>query len=98
MELTPAPAGADPMFLIKPFTFAVDLYPRAVDQQVQGLVPLDPLRQHPQSATTPAERGVVRDRQVNIEQADNRSHRSLGLTQRLVKHQAKGQTGLNRHV
>ena len=37
MQIVPAPAGSDPVFLIKPFNFGVDLHPRAVDEQVQRL-------------------------------------------------------------
>jgi hypothetical protein len=56
MQLAPTSARADPMFLIEPFALAVNLHPGAVDQQMQGLVPLDTLWQNLQPTAALAER------------------------------------------
>jgi hypothetical protein len=84
------------VFLVEPFAFAVELHARAVDEQVQWLVSLDPLRQNLQSATAPAERRVVGDPDLDSEQIRDRSQCTLGLAQRLMQHQVKRQSGLKR--
>jgi hypothetical protein len=43
MQLVPAPARADAMFLIDPFARAVNLQTGAVDQQMQWFCAVDPL-------------------------------------------------------
>jgi hypothetical protein len=62
---------------------------------MQGFVPLDTLWQNRQSTAAPAECCVIRDREIDAKQAHDRSHRPLGLAERLVKNQTKRQPGLD---
>jgi hypothetical protein len=68
------------VFLIKPFALAIDLQACAVDQKVQWLGSIDPLRQDRQTATSTAQRGVIGDCDVNFEHVGDRSEQTLGLS------------------
>ena len=83
------------MFLIEPLARAVNLQARAVDEKVQRLAGVDPVRQNRQAAAAAAQRRVVRDRDIDLEHIGDRPQQTLGLTQRLVEHQAERQTGLD---
>jgi hypothetical protein len=98
MQFAPASARPGPVLLVKPFAFAVDLHTFTVDKQMQRLVRPNALQQNLQLVATPTERGVVGDPDLDAEQIRDRSQRTLGLTQRLTQHQAKGQSRLNGDV
>ena len=83
------------MLLIEPLAFAVGLQTGAVDQKVQWLIRVEPFGQDCQTTTTATERGVIGDGDINIEHLDDRPQQTLSLTQRLMKHQAERQAGLD---
>jgi hypothetical protein len=65
MQLPPATARPAAMLLIQPFAFAVNLQATAVDQEMQRLVVVDPLRQDCQPAATTTQSGMVRDGDID---------------------------------
>ena len=54
VQLAPAAARPDPMFLIQPFALAIYLEARAVDEEMQRLVAINPFQQDRQAAATTA--------------------------------------------
>ena len=54
-----------------------------------------PLEQDCQATTAAAEGGMIGDGNIDPEHIGNRTQKTFGLTQRLVEHQAKRETGLN---
>src|ERR1700722_5151880 len=67
MQLAPAPARADAVFLIEPLALAVNLQAGAVDQQMQWLCGVDSLRQDRQAATAAAQCGMIGNSDVDLE-------------------------------
>ena len=83
------------MFLIEPLALAIDLEASAVDEEMQRLVAPEPVRQDRQVASAAAQRRVIRDSDIDLEHSGDRPQQALGLTQRLMKHQAERQAGLD---
>jgi hypothetical protein len=67
----------------------------AIDEKMQWLFMTNRRRQDGQTATTAAQRCVIRDSDIELERISDRSQQAFGLTQRLVEHQAKRETGLD---
>jgi hypothetical protein len=67
----------------------------SVHEQMQRLVTVDPGRQNRQAAASSAEGRVIRDGDIDAEHVGDRSQHALGLTQRLMKHQAKREARLD---
>src|SRR5216110_2926372 len=95
MQLAPPAARSDTMFLIQPFALAVNLEARAVDEKMQRFVTTDPAWQDRQPAAPPAQSRVIGDSDIDMEHRGDRAQQALGLTQRLMKHQAKRETCLD---
>ena len=62
VQLAPAAARPDTMFLIQPFALAVNLEAGAVDEEMQRLVAIDPVWQDRQAAAATAQGRVIGDR------------------------------------
>src|SRR3984957_20146192 len=95
MQLAPSPARPDTVFLVEPFALAVDLEAGAVDQKVQWLRMIDSFWQDGQTAAATAKRRMIRDGNMDPEHIGDRTKQPLGLTERLVEHQAKCEAGLD---
>src|SRR5512134_2112171 len=95
VQLPPAAARPESVFLIEPFTLAVNLQAGAVDEKMQWLVAVDPLWQDRQAATPTTQSRVIRDGDSDLEHVGNRSQHALGLTQRLMEYQAQREAGLD---
>ena len=54
VQLAPAAARPDAVFLIQPFALAINLEASAVDEEMQRLVAVDPFRQDRQAAAATA--------------------------------------------
>jgi hypothetical protein len=67
----------------------------AIDKAMQGLLATDRLWQNGQTSTPAAQRGVSGDGNIDVEHIGNRSQQAFGLPQRLVKHQAQHEAGLD---
>src|SRR4029077_19460853 len=91
MKLPPPPTRPYAVLLIEPFAFAVYLEASAVDQEMQWLGVLDAFRQYRQPAAATAECGVIRNGDIDLEHIGDRAKQSLGLTERLMEHQAERQ-------
>src|SRR5215207_8693915 len=89
MQLTPGPAGSAVLFAI-PFPFPEQLQARAVEQQVQGAVWGNMRPAVGEAATAPAQGGVVRNRELEPEQAQHAAGEALGLAQAQVEDDPQG--------
>jgi hypothetical protein len=67
----------------------------SVDEKMQWLIAIDPLWQDRQTATPATQGRVIRNGDADPEHGGNRSQHALGLTQRLVEHQAKREASLD---
>ena len=97
MQLPPGPAATTVSFLI-PFALSEQFQPGAVDDQVSGSV-RDHIR--PPITKTPAtsaERGVIGDAEIELQQAKHTAGECLGLAQGKVKHRAQDQHHLDRQI
>src|ERR1700739_2008317 len=95
VQLAPPPTRPDTVFLVEPFALAINLEAGAVDQKVQWLRTIDSLGQDGQTAAATAQRRMIRDGNLDPEPIGDRTKQSLGLTERLVEHQAKREAGLD---
>src|SRR5690349_86685 len=73
MQLAPAAARPDAVFLIQPFALAVDLETGAVDEKMQWLIAVDPLWQDRQTPTPATQGRVIRNCDADPEHGGNRS-------------------------
>jgi hypothetical protein len=62
---------------------------------MQWLRTVTPHRQDCQATTATAEGRIIGDGDIDPEHVGDRTQKTFGLTQRLVEHQAKRETGLN---
>jgi hypothetical protein len=67
VQLAPSPARPNAVFLIKPFSLAVNLHTCAVDKKMQWLRTIKPLEQDCQSTTATAEGGMIWDGNIDSE-------------------------------
>src|SRR5580698_7136320 len=95
VQLAPPPARTNAVLLIEPFALAVNLQARAVDQKMQWLVTVNSLRQDREIAATAAQRGMVGDGNVDLQQAGDRSQQTLSLSQRLMEDQPEREARLD---
>jgi len=83
VQLPPGPACLGAMLLLQPLARAAQAQSRAVHQQVQGFaIPAQLRARHLQRLGPAAQRGMVRHRQSQPEQADDGADQALGLAQR----------------
>src|SRR5271163_4745564 len=95
VQLAPSPARPNAVFLIEPFSLAVNLQTRAVDKKMQWLRTVKPLEQDCQATTATAEGRMIGDGDIDPEQIGDRTQKTFGLTQRLLEHQTKRKAGLD---
>src|SRR5271156_6477186 len=95
VQLAPPPVRPNAVFLVEPFSLAVNLQTRAVDKKMKWLRTVKPLEQDCQATTATAEGGMIGDGEIDPEQIGDRTQKTFGLTQRLVEHQAKREAGLD---
>src|SRR5271155_5399363 len=95
VQLAPPPARPNAVFLIKPFSLAVNLQACAVDEKMQWLRTVKPLEQYCQATTATAQGRMIGDGDIDPEHIGDRTQKTFGLTQRLVEHQAKREAGLD---
>src|SRR5277367_158859 len=95
VQLAPPSARPYAVFLIEPFSLAVNLQTRAVDKKMQWLRTVKPLEQDCQATTATAERRMIGDGDIDPEQIGDRTQKTFGLTQRLVELRAKREAGLD---
>ena len=69
MEFAPGTALRGPMLFKQPFARAAQLQPRAIDNQVQFVGPNSPVAVNRQSGRSPAQRRMIGNRQIDIQQA-----------------------------
>jgi len=94
VQHAPRPACRRPVLLQQPLACAAELQARAVHQQVQGLAVRAWLRAwHCQRLRTPAQRGMVRHRQSEPEQADDGADQALRLAQGQMEHGPERECG-----
>jgi hypothetical protein len=89
VQFAPRPAPARTVLLDQPFAGARELQPSAV-QQMHGLGAGRRSR-HRQRLGPPAQRGMVRDREIETEQADDGADQPFGLPQSQAEHGAQRQ-------
>src|ERR1700747_181875 len=90
VQFAPRPAPARTVLLDQPFAGARQLQPSAVHQQMHGLG--GGRRSRPrQRLGPPAQRGMVRDSEIETEQADDGADQPFGLPQSQAEHGAQGQ-------
>ena len=76
MQLAPSLAALATMFLDQPFAWPAQLHARAVDQQVQRSACRPGLGCHRQGPGPPAQGGVIRHRQIQPLQPEQRADQS----------------------
>jgi hypothetical protein len=81
------------VFLVEPFSLAVNLHTCAVDKKMQWLRTVKPLEQDCQATTATAEGRMIGDGDIDPEHIGDRTQKTFGLTQRLSEHQAKRKAG-----
>ena len=91
VQLAPPSARPNAVFLIEPFSLAVNLQTCAVDNKMQWLRTVRPLEHDCQATTATAEGRMIGDGDIDPEHIGDRTQKTFGLTQRLVEHQT------NRH-
>src|SRR5271156_3112657 len=95
VQLAPPPARPNAVFLIKPFSLAVNLQTCAVDKKMQWLRTVKLLEQDCKATTATAEGRMIRDSNIDPQHIGDRTQKTFGLTQRLVEHQTKRKAGLD---
>src|SRR5277367_683483 len=95
VQLAPSAARPYAVFLIEPFSLAVNLQTCAVDKKMQWLRTVKPLEQDCQATTATPEDRMIRDGDIDPEHVGDRMQKTFGLTQPLVEHQTKREAGLN---
>ena len=95
VKLPPPAVRPNTVLLIEPFAFAVNLDTGAVDEEMQWLRAVNVLRQYRQATASSAERRMIRNGNGDAEHISDRTKQPLGLTERLVEHQAECEAGLN---
>src|SRR6201990_2542452 len=98
MKLAPASTKTLPVLLFMPFSFAVHLETRTIDQQMQGFATLNRFRQESQAIATATEGRVIRNADVDAKKVRDRSECSLDLAQPEAKNQTQRQPGLYREI
>src|SRR5438132_1652998 len=88
VQFAPRPAPARAVLLDQPFTGAGQFQPSAVHQQMHGFGAGRRSR-HRQCFGPPAQRGMVRDGEIETEQADNGADQPFGLPQSQAEHDAQ---------
>src|SRR5271166_1412863 len=92
MQLSPPAARPQAALLVKPFALAVHLQAGAIDEKMERLIASGPFGQDGHAAAATAQRGIIRNGDIDLEHLSDRSQHALGLTQRLVEHQPKHET------
>src|SRR5882724_8119904 len=90
VQFAPRPAPARAVLLDQPFTGAGEFQPSAVHQQMHGFGAGRRSR-HRQCLGPPAQRGMVRDGEIETEQADDGADQPFGLPQSQAEHDAQRQ-------
>ncbi len=86
------------MLFAIPFALSEQLQARAVDEQVHGTMWDDVRRAVREAAASPAQGGVVRNREVQPEQAEQAGHEPFGLAQGQMEDEAQHQHQLDCQV
>ena len=84
VQLAPPSARPDAVFVVEPFSVAVNLEAGAVDKKMQGLRAIGTLRQDRQSTTTTTQGRMIGDGDIDPEHIGDRPQQTFGLPQRLV--------------
>src|SRR4051812_12239796 len=81
-KLTPRTASSRAMLLDQPLPGPAELQTRAVHQQMNGLgLAAGPRPRHLQGLRPAAQGGMVGDREIETQQANDRADQALGLAQ-----------------
>ena len=96
VQLPPGAAALGAMLLDQPFARPAQLHAGAVDQQVHRSARR--LRSHRQCPGSSAQCRMVRHRQIQPHQLEQRADQPLGLAQRLVKHCPQDQRCLDGEI
>src|SRR3954467_7461856 len=97
MQPSPGPAPLGAVLLGEPLARATELQPRAVHQQVHRLAPRL-WSWHPQRFSPAAQGGVVRHREIEAEQLQDRADQPLGLAKRQAEYGPQGQRRRDRQA
>jgi hypothetical protein len=92
MQLSPPAARPQAALLVKPFALTIHLQTSAIDEKMERLIASDPFGQDGHAAAATAQGCMIRNGDIDLEHLGDRSQHALGLTQRLVEHQAKRET------
>jgi hypothetical protein len=83
------------VFLFEPLALAVNLQASAVDQEMQWALRGQSASAKPSGTTALAQGCMIGDGNIDRQYVGDRSQQALGLTQRLMEHQAESRARLD---